>query len=108
MPGFLTTASVMMCPHGGTVQPSSSNTSVLAGGEPILRSSDVFVIAGCAFVIGVEPSPCVTVQWVQAATRSTIGDATLTMASVGLCQAATQAVQGPVVIASTQTTVQGQ
>ncbi len=107
MPGFLTTASVMMCPHGGSVQAASSNTKVLAGGAPILRRSDVFVIAGCAFVVGVAPHPCVTVQWVQAAARSTIGDATLTMASIGLCQAADQSVQGPVIIASTQQSAQG-
>jgi hypothetical protein len=107
MPGFLTTSSVMMCPHGGTVQAISSNTQVMAGGAPILRTSDTFIIAGCAFVIGVVPSPCVTVQWVQTAAQSTIGDPTLTEASMGLCQAATQAVQGPVTIASTQTSVQG-
>ena len=34
MRGFLTTASVMMCPHGGTVQAISSNTQVMAGGAP--------------------------------------------------------------------------
>jgi hypothetical protein len=107
MPGFLTTSSVMMCPHGGTVQAISSNTQVMAGGAPILRTSDTFIIAGCAFMIGVVPSPCVTVQWVQGAAQSTIGDPTLTEASMGLCQAATQAVQGPVTIASTQTSVQG-
>ena len=31
MPGLLTTASVMMCPHGGTVQPITTNTRVRAG-----------------------------------------------------------------------------
>jgi hypothetical protein len=107
MPGFLTTESVMMCPHGGTVQAASSNISVLAGGAPILRSSDTFVIAGCAFIIGVVPHPCVTIQWVQPAEKSTISDPTLTLASVGLCQAADQAVQGPVIIASTQPSAQG-
>ena len=107
MPGFLTTTSVMMCPHGGNVQAISGNTQVMAGGAPILRSSDTFIVAGCAFMIGPMPSPCVTVQWVQAAAQSTIGDSTLTEASVGLCQAATQAVQGPVIIASTQPSVQG-
>jgi hypothetical protein len=40
--------------------------------------------------------------------KSTRGGApTLTMASVGLCLAATQAPQGPVTIASTQTQVSG-
>jgi hypothetical protein len=108
MSGFLTTASMMMCPHGGTVQAVSSNTKVLAGGAPVLRSTDTFIIAGCPFLIVLVPHPCVTVQWVQPAARSTISDPTLTMASVGLCQAADQAVQGPVIIASTQPSVTGQ
>ena len=108
MSGMLTTASVMMCPHGGMVQASSSNTSVQAQGMPILRSSDTFVIAGCAFVVGIVPHPCVTVQWVQPAARSKISDPTLPQASIGLCQAADQSVQGMVIVASTQPVVTGQ
>lgn len=109
MSGMLTTASVMMCPHGGTVHASPTSTSVQAGGTPVLTASDVFVIAGCPFVIGVVPSPCVSVQWVQPALKSTVsGNPTLTLSSVGLCLAATQAPQGPVMIVSTQPTVTGQ
>lgn len=108
MPGLLTTASVIMCPHGGTVQATPSSTAVQIAGAPAVTASDVFVIAGCAFVIGVVPSPCVTVQWVQPAAQSTIsGNPTLTEASVGLCLAATQAPQGPVMIVSTQPNVTG-
>jgi hypothetical protein len=107
MPGLLTPSSVMMCPHGGQVQAVSSNVRVKAAQEALLRSTDTFTIAGCAFVIGVVPHPCVTVQWVQPAARSKVSDPTLTLASVGLCQAADQAVQGPVVISATQTSVQG-
>jgi len=107
MPEFLTTAATMMCPHGGQVQPVSSNTSVMAEGAPILRSSDTFTIVGCPFIIALVPHPCVVVQWVQPAAQSTVQDPTLTMASVGLCQAADQAVQGPVVIVSTQTSAGG-
>jgi hypothetical protein len=106
MPGMLTTASVMMCPHGGTVQATPSSTAVQFAGAPAVTASDVFVIAGCTFVIGVVPSPCVTVQWVQPAAQSTIsGNPTLTEASVGLCMAA--APQGPVMIVSTQPNVSG-
>jgi hypothetical protein len=108
MSGIVTTASVMMCPHGGTVQASPSSTSVQAGGSPVLTASDVFVIAGCAFVIGAVPSPCVSVQWVQPALQSSrSGNPTLTQASVGLCLAATQAPQGPVMIVNTQPNVTG-
>jgi hypothetical protein len=108
MSGFLTPSSVMMCPHGGMVQAASSNTQVTVQGQPILRSTDTFIIAGCAFVIGIVPSPCVTVIWMQPAARSVISAPTLTLASLGLCQAATGAMQGPVVIASTQPNVTGQ
>jgi hypothetical protein len=109
MPGLLTTASVLMCPHGGTVQIVSSNTRVTAGGDPLARSTDTFIIAGCPFTIPpAEPSPCVQVQWVQTAEESqTMGDFNLTEASVGLCIAATQAPQGPVTISATQPLVSG-
>jgi hypothetical protein len=108
MPGFLTAASVLMCPHGGTVQIVPSNTDVMFAGAPAVTASDTFIVAGCPFLIGIVPSPCVTVQWVQPAAQNTVGsNPTLTEASVGLCLAATQAPQGPVVIASTQPSVSG-
>jgi hypothetical protein len=108
MGDFLTTASVMMCPHGGQVQPASANTRVSAESAPMLRGSDTFLIAGCPFNVAGAPHPCVTIQWIATAARSTVGDPTLTTDSLGLCQAADQAVQGPVQIVSTQTTVSGE
>jgi hypothetical protein len=107
MGDFLTTASVMMCPHGGQVQPVSTNTRVSAAGAPMLRSSDSFIIAGCPFNIAGAPHPCVTVLWVSTAVDSTVGAATLTTDSLGLCQAADMAVQGPVQIVVAQTAVSG-
>lgn len=108
MPALLTAASVMMCPHGGTVMatPGSMRATIDA---PILRGSDTFVIAGCSFTLpGPVLSPCVSINWVQTATRVKHGgDFVLTEASVGLCVAATQAPQGPVVIATTQPQVDG-
>lgn len=110
MSGLLTTSAVMMCPHGGTVQGTPASPRVQAGGAPILTASDLFVIAGCPFVLGpATPHPCVTVQWVQPAARSTAaGNPTLTLASVGLCLAPDQAVQGTVLITSTQAQATGQ
>ena len=103
MPGLLTTASSMMCPHGGTVIATPSSAAVTAGGAPILTTADTFSIAGCPFNVSGAPQPCVSVQWVQPAAKSTrLGAQTLTLASVGLCLGATQAPQGPVVISSTQ------
>jgi hypothetical protein len=98
-----------MCPHGGTVSIVTSNARVSAGGDFLVRASDTFLIAGCPFVLGIVPHPCMQVQWVQPAARSqALSDFTLTEASVGLCVAADQAVQGPVQIVSTQPQVAGQ
>lgn len=48
-------------------------------------------------------------MWVQPAARSQVlGTPTLTEASVGLCVAATGAVQGPVTVVATQPQVNGQ
>lgn len=105
MAQLLTTASSMMCPHGGQVQAVSSNTRANAG-APILRGSDTFTIAGCAFTLPppIGPHPCVTVQWIKSNLRSkAAGDFMLAADSVGLCLAGDQAPQGTVIVASTQT-----
>jgi hypothetical protein len=109
MPGLLTASSVLMCPHGGTVSAISSNTKVLSGGDPVLRVSDTFVIAGCPFNISGAPSPCVSVQWIVPDVQSQVlGDFTLSENSVGLCLAGTQAPQGTVLINFTQSQVTGE
>jgi hypothetical protein len=109
MSSLLTTSSVLMCPHGGTVTVTSSNTRAKAG-DFLARASDTFTIAGCLFTVpGVGPHPCVTVQWVKTALRGkAVGDFLLAQASVGLCLAADQAPQGTVLIQSTQMRASGQ
>ena len=108
MGGLLTTASVMMCPHGGTVTATSSNTRVNAGGSLVVRSADTFVIAGCPFVVAGAPHPCVTVQWLTQDLRSQVlSDFTLSEANTGLCVAADQAPQGAVLILTAQAQVSG-
>jgi hypothetical protein len=107
MPALLTAASTMMCPHGGTVMAVPGSTRASAG-APILRSSDTFAIVGCPFPPTGTPHPCVSVNWVQTATKVKHGgDFVLNQASVGLCIAGDQAPQGPVVIAATQAQVSG-
>jgi hypothetical protein len=105
---LLTTESVLMCPHGGSVTIVSTNMATMADGAPVVRSSDTFIVAGCPFVVGVVPMPCVSVQWILASLASTVmGDSVLTMDSVGLCLGASMAPQGPVVIVDTQVPVSG-
>ncbi|HTU64207.1 MAG TPA: hypothetical protein VMF89_37335 [Polyangiales bacterium] len=109
MAAFLTTASLLACPHQGTVSIVSSNSRVKASGEFVVRAGDTFSIAGCPFAIGPTPHPCVTVRWIVPATRNDVlSDHVLTEDSVGLCLAADQAPQGSVLVKSTQTRVKGQ
>ena len=99
----LTTASVMMCPHGGSVSAISTSPRATASAT-VLRSADTYLIAGCPFVLpnGVA-SPCVTIQWSSPDTSVKVGGApTLSQGSVGLCMSALQAPQGTAQILSTQ------
>jgi hypothetical protein len=108
MPGLLNSSSVLMCPHGGVVQATTSNTRTKAAGDFVLRSSDTFVISGCPFILGLIPHPCVQVQWIVPAELSqVVGDFTLTEASVGLCIAPDMTPQGAVLVAFTQPNVSG-
>ncbi len=108
---LLTAATSMTCPHGGTVMPVPGATRGIID-SPILRVNDTFTVAGCPFVLPGPPpvpSPCVTVQWSGPSPRvSHAGAPALTQASVGLCSAATQAPQGPVIIGGGQPRVSGQ
>jgi hypothetical protein len=106
---FLNTASVLQCPHGGMVTAITTNVAAQAAGDFIVRASDTFMIAGCAFTLPPgTPHPCMTVQWIMSALMNTVmGDSVLTEESVGLCVAADQVPQGPVMISSTQPLVSG-
>jgi hypothetical protein len=110
-PPLLTAATSMTCPHGGTVTPVPGAARGIID-SPILRVSDTFTVVGCAFTLPGPPpvpSPCVTVQWSGPSPRvSHAGAPVLTAASVGQCLAATQAPQGPVIIAGGQPRVTGQ
>jgi hypothetical protein len=100
---LLTVASTLVCPHGGTVTVSTRNTRVKAAGSFVARSTDTFTISGCPLTIGNVPHPCVRVRWdVHAERHSSHGDPSLTEASVGYCLAADGAMQGSVVVSSTQ------
>ena len=109
---LLTIASTLTCPHGGSVTIASGNTRATAGGVPLALATDAYAIAGCPFQIpvgvGMVPHPCVTVQWLKTGLRTTInGVPTVGLDSVGLCLAADQIPQGPVVIAQAQPRVSG-
>jgi hypothetical protein len=107
MGDYLTSASTLMCPHGGSVSPVPGRGTVTVAGAAVLTSGDSFPIGGCPFPPSGPPHPCIQVQWVVDALRGATDAATLTTDSVGLCKAADGAVQGQVLIQATQSTVTG-
>jgi uncharacterized Zn-binding protein involved in type VI secretion len=64
---------VVLCAHGGQAQPTSPNPRVLVSGQPITTQGAPYTVAGCPFNVSGAPSPCITGQWVTAATRVLAG-----------------------------------
>ena len=87
MPGFLVHAgATVLCAHGGPAQPTASNPRVLVSGQPVATQPVPYVVTGCAFVPPGGNGPCVTAQWVVAATRVLVGGAPAVLAdSVAVC-----------------------
>jgi hypothetical protein len=106
MPFYLTTASQVMCPHGGQVTLFTSNAKTTAAGSPILLESDQHIVAGCAFTIGPKPSPCLRVTWSAGSVKTTSGAAPLTQSSIGICYSPEGAPQGVAIVVNTQTQVE--
>lgn len=95
-----------ICPHAGQVTTISSNTRVLVSGMQAATIGDTSTIAGCVFMAGNKPQPCVTVQWLVASVRVKVnGQPVLLQTSTGLCKSAEQIPQGPPAILTTQTRV---
>lgn len=66
---LLHVGATVMCAHGGQAQPTAPNPRVLVSGQPIVTQLAPYAIAGCPFNVSGSPVPCVTAQWVSAATR---------------------------------------
>ena len=93
-----------MCPHGGQVSTAPGSPRVTVGGQPVATLADTFLVAGCAFVVGTKPQPCVKVQWLVPAMRVKVGgQPVILQSSTGLCQSAEQIPAGPPSIVMTQT-----
>ncbi|MDP9350890.1 MAG: hypothetical protein M3P51_05040 [Chloroflexota bacterium] len=74
MPGFLLhQGATVICMHGGQAQPTVPNPRVRVSGQPIVTQTTAYTIAGCPFVPPGGTGPCVTAQWVIAATRVRAG-----------------------------------
>lgn len=76
----------VLCSHGGIATPTTVNPRVLLSGQPSVVLSTPYVIAGCPFNIGGALVPCVTGQWVVAATRVfSLGQPLVLMNSQSTC-----------------------
>ena len=86
MPGpLLHLGATVLCSHGGQAIPSGPNPRVLVSGQPTVTMATPYVIAGCPFNV-IVPIPCVTGQWVVAATRVfSNGQPVVLMDSVSVC-----------------------
>lgn len=74
MPGFLLhSGATVLCMHAGQAQPIVSNPRVKVNGQPVVTQTSSYTIAGCSFVPPGGNGPCVTAQWITAATRIRAG-----------------------------------
>ena len=104
---ILTTASTVMCPHGGMAQLVTTDTVALIEGSPALLQTDLHPIVGCPFT-PVSYSPCVVIRWVTAATKTFVNQVpVLLQTSVGLCLNAAQVPQGTAIVVQVQQKAKG-
>lgn len=106
MPGFLLhVGAAVQCAHGGQAMPTVPNPRVMVMGQPITLQPAPYTIAGCPFTTPAGiPLPCVTAQWVTAATRIlSNGMPVLLLDSQAICIPNGT----PVMITTTQTRVTG-
>lgn len=74
MPGFLLhSGATVLCMHAGQAQPIISNPRVKVSGQPIVTQTSSYTITGCPFVPPSGNGPCITAQWITAATRVRAG-----------------------------------
>lgn len=70
MPGFLLhQGATVLCLHGGQAQATVPNPRVKVSSQMTVQQPNPWMVAGCPFVAVGNPMPCVTAQWITAATR---------------------------------------
>lgn len=106
MPGFLLhVGAQVLCSHAGQAQATVPNPRVMVSGQPTVTISSPYVVAGCTLPPPPAANgPCVTAQFVTAATRVTSnGQPLLLLDSQSICAPTGT----PLVIVATQTRVTG-
>jgi hypothetical protein len=70
MPGYLLhQGATVFCQHSGQAQATVPNPRVKVASQVTVQQPNPWTIAGCPFMTGTNPMPCVTAQWTTAATR---------------------------------------
>ncbi|WP_033340960.1 hypothetical protein [Catenuloplanes japonicus] len=73
MPGpLLTSATTVVCAHGGQARATQPFPRVRAGGAPAVTAAAPYTITGCALP-SQSGGPCVSAQWVTPASRVRLG-----------------------------------
>ena len=106
MPGFLLHfGATVLCSHVGQALPTVVNPRVLVSGQPTVTIAAPYVVAGCTLPPPPAANgPCVTAQFVTAATRITSnGQPLLLLDSQAICAPTGT----PLIIAVTQTRATG-
>ncbi len=87
MPGpLLHLGATVLCAHGGQATPSAPVARVLVSGQPVATQAAPWLVAGCAFSPPQGNGPCITAQWVMAATRVfAAGQPVLLMSGQAVC-----------------------
>ena len=106
MPGFLLHfGATVLCAHAGQATPTVVNPRVTVSGQPTVTLPTLYVVAGCALPPPPAANgPCVTAQFVSAATRVTSnGQPLLLLDSQAICAPTGT----PLLVTVTQTRVSG-
>lgn|SRR6185369_7180280 len=84
---LLHSGATVQCMHAGQAQPTASNARVKVGGQPIVTQSNSYTVSGCTMPSPTAGNgPCVSAQWVSAATRVKAGGTpVLTKDSQAVC-----------------------
>jgi hypothetical protein len=101
MPGtLLHLGATVLCAHGGQAQPTVPNPRVLVSGQPTVTIASPYVVAGCAMPPPTAGNgPCITAQWLTAATRVlSNGQPLLLLDSQAICAPTGT----PLIVATTQ------
>ena len=70
MPGYLLhQGATVLCMHGGQAQATVPNPRVKVSSQPTVQQANLWTVSGCPFSTSAGPQPCITAQWITAATR---------------------------------------